>query len=180
MAKAESPEPRHSHESALIEDELHVFGGRKGDYPFHYFPRNEIWTSNVREEKKWMRCLAEGKIPPPCEGAQCVAINGIMYSYEGGVEEGGGYLGEVFGLDPKKMKWIRVATHSYGRKPWQRCYCCLWAIRGRMIMFGGDSGMNIPPGRLQSGAKCKGYVNNEIYEFQFEEGREKGILYELK
>ena len=179
VTKAASPEPRLGHESALIGDELHLFGGTKGKHPFYYFPRNEIWTCNVQEEKKWIRRLAQGKnIPPPCEGARCVVINDIIFSYGGGKEDGG-LLGEVFGLDPKKMKWIRVATPILGKKPWQRSYCCFWAIGGRMIMFGGFS-RDIPRDRLQSGAQCNGIGNNEIYEFVFEEGREKGKLHELK
>ena len=174
-----SPEPRRDHESALIGDELHLFGGKKGKYPFHYFPRDEIWTCNVQEEKKWIRSLAEGKnIPPPCEAAQCVVINGIMYSY-GGLKEDGDFLGEVFGLDPKKMEWIQVATPIHGKKPWQRHSCSLWVIGGRIIMFGGFSG-GIPLNHLQSGAQFNGEVNNEIYEFVFEEGREKGKFSELK
>ena len=178
MAQSSSPKPRSNHESALIGEELHLFGGRKGFS--HYFPRNEIWTCNVQEEKKWIRRIAEGKnIPPPCYGAQCVVINGIMYSY-GGRKEDGGFLGEVFGLDPKKMKWIQAATPIHGKKPWPRYYCCLWAIGGRMIMFGGRSGV-IPEDRLQSGgAQFERRVNNEIYEFVFEEGREKGKFHELK
>ena len=43
-----------------------------------------------------------------------------------------------------------------------------------MIMFGGVSAY-IPQDRLQSGAQSDGKINNEIYEFVFEEGREKGI-----
>ena len=178
MAKAESPEPRHSHESALIGDELHLFGGKKGRYPHHFFPRNEIWTCNVREEKKWIRRYARGNIPPPCYGAQCVVINGIMYSY-GGLKKDRDSLGEVFGLDPKEMKWIEVTTPTYSKKPWQRCYCCLSAIGERMTMFGGES-RNIPQDRLQSGAQWNGAVNNEIYEFVFDAGREKGKLHKLK
>ena len=178
MTQSASPEPRFSHESALIGDQLHLFGGRTAKRPnyYYYFPRNEIWTCNVQEEKKWIRRIAEGKnIPPPCYGAQCVVINGIMYSY-GGEKEDGGILGVVFGLDPKKMKWIQVATPIHGKKPWQRYYCCLWAIGGRMIMFGGRSN-SIPQDRLQLGAQFNGKVNNEIYEFVFEEGREKGKLH---
>ena len=172
MARVAFPEPRTEHESALIGNELHLFGGRNAKN--HYFPRNEIWTCNVQEEKKWIRRFAEVKnIPPPCRGAQCVVINGIMYSY-GGEKEDACLLGEVFGLDPKKMKWIQVATLIHGKKPWERFFCCLWAIGGRMIMFGGFSG-RIPRDRLQSGAQRHGIVNNEIYEFVFEEGREKGI-----
>ena len=179
MFKATSPQPRSVHESALIGNELHLFGGKKGKYPFLYFPRNEIWTCNVQQKKKWIRRVARGKnIPPPCEGARCVVINGIMYSY-GGLKEDGGLLEEVFGLDPKKMKWIQVATPIHGKKPWQRYSCCLWAIGGRIIMFGGLSG-DIPQDRLQSGAQCDGRANNEIYEFVFEEGREKGEFLELK
>ena len=174
MAQSASPEPRCTHESALIGDELHVFGGNKGKRHNHdFFPRNEIWTCNVQEESKWIRRFTEGKnIPPPCLGARCVVINGIMYSY-GGVKEDGGDLGEVFGLDSKKMKWIQIATPIHGKKPLQRCYCCLWAIGERMIMFGGTSA-DIPQDRLQSGAQCEKGLNNEIYEFVFEEGREKG------
>ena len=179
MFKATSPQPRSSHESALIGDQLHLFGGRKGKYPkYSYFPRNEIWTCNVQEEKKWIRRIAQGKNIPPCFGAQCVVINGIMYSYWG-YKEDGDELGEVFGLDLKKMKWIQVATPIHGKKPWRRYYCCLWAIGGRMIMFGGIS-LDIPQDRLQSGAQFDGRVNNEIYEFVFEEGREKGKFHELR
>ncbi|XP_065835314.1 uncharacterized protein [Oscarella lobularis] len=171
MARRSSPEPRSLHESALIGDELHVFGGRTAEKS--YFPRNEIWTCNVREEKRWVRRLAEGKnIPPPCHGARCIVIDGIMYSY-GGAKEGGGLLGEVFGLEPKKMKWIKVATPPRKKHPCQRSYCCLWAIGRRMIMFGGVVG-TVPQELLQSGAETFWGVNNEIYEFHFEEGREKG------
>ena len=41
------------------------------------------------------------------------------------------YLEEVFGLDPKKMKWIQIATPNRGKKPWPRSSCCMWAIGGR-------------------------------------------------
>ncbi|XP_065846086.1 uncharacterized protein [Oscarella lobularis] len=178
MAESASPEPRSHHESAIIGDELHLFGGRKGKPPYYYFPRNEIWTCNVQKEKKWIRRHAQGKsIPPPCEGAQCVVINGIMYSY-GGLTEVGGYLGEVFGLDSKKMKWIQAATPIRGKKPRQRRSCCLWAIGGRMIMFGGFT--NVARDCLQSGAQCNGAVNNEIYEFVFEKGREKGYWLDVE
>ena len=153
MAKSEYPEPRAEHESALIREEVHLFGGRNGKYPYHYFPRNEIWTCNVRDEKKWIRRFAKGKnIPPPCWGARCVVINEIIYSY-GGSKEDGDRLGEVFGLDPKLMKWIKVRTPTHGKKPWQRDDCCLRVIGGRMIMFGGWSGY-ILRYRLQSGAQC--------------------------
>ena len=176
MAKDESPEPRWNHESAITGDELHLFGGTNDLIDF---PRNEIWTYNVRKAKKWIRRVAKGKnIPPPCSGAQCVVINEIIYSYGGAKKDGGG-VDEVFGLNPKKMEWIQVATPTHKKKPWPRFYCCLWAIGGRMIMFGG-AGEPIPQDRLQEGAKCYGLENNEIYEFLFEEGRESGKFHYLK
>ena len=75
------------------------------------------------------------------------------------------------------MKWIQVAMLTKGKKPWKRYDCCVWAIGGRMLMFGGRSG-RIPQDRLQLGAQCNGLVNNEIYELVFEEGREKGKLHD--
>ncbi|XP_065846082.1 actin-fragmin kinase-like isoform X2 [Oscarella lobularis] len=187
MAEAETPGPRTYPESALIGDELYLFGGMEAILPHAVicYPRNEIWTCNVREEKKWIRHFAEGSIPPPCWGAQCVVINGIVYSYGGETEDGEG-LEEVFALNPKKMKWIQVATPAHRKKPWHRSCCCLWAIGGRMIMFGGESDDDFRNDDLnhrdylQSGAQRKGYVNNEIYEFVFEEGREKGYWLDVE
>ncbi|XP_065846243.1 uncharacterized protein [Oscarella lobularis] len=183
-----SPELRTEHESAVIGDELHLFGGRNEENSY-FFPRNKIWTCDVREERKWIRRFAEGKnIPPPCVGAQCVVINGIMYSY-GGMKKNAStlktllghrsYLEEVFGLDPNEMKWILLETPTDSKKPWQRRSCCLWAIGERMIMFGGHSG-KIPSDCLQSGARCIRYVNNEIYEFVFEEGGETGYWVDVE
>ena len=95
------------------------------------------------------------------------------------MKKDGEELEEVFGLDPKKMKWIHVATPAHGIKPWKRYYCCLLVIGERMIMFGGWSGP-IPRNRLQLGAHANLGVNNEIYEFAFEKGKEKGKLHRLK
>ena len=167
------PDSRFDHESALIGDDLYVFGGRTADADGSYFPRHEIWTCNVYD-KKWICRVAEGdEIPPPCEGAQCVVIDGIIYSYGGKLNKWDDGFEEVFGLNPKNIKWIRVATPVDGKKPWKRYEACLWAIGGRFIMFGGGC-LPIPPDRLQSGAEYAWKVNNELYEFVFKKNREKG------
>ena len=168
-----APEKRFLHECALVDDHLHLFGGFDGS---KYFPRNEIFVMNVRRaEKKWIRRLTRGRtIPPPCEGARCVVIDKMIYSY-GGKTKGGRRLGIVYRLDPKKMEWIEVATPIGGKKPHERSYCCLCAIGSRMIMFGGESEKNIPRDQLQSGATQDEYDwSNDIYEFRLEEGNEKG------
>ena len=171
-----APEKRYSLECALVDDDLHVFGGRDGS---KYFPRNKIFVMNVRRaEKKWIRRLTRGRmIPPPCRGARCVVINKMIYSYGGRTEEGRS-LGIVYRLDPKKMEWIEVTTPIYiigGKKPHERSECCLCAIGSRMIMFGGWSEKNIPRHQLQSGATQDKYKwSNDIYEFRLEERNEKG------
>ncbi|XP_065840572.1 uncharacterized protein [Oscarella lobularis] len=174
-----APEKRRSHECALVDDHLHLFGGFDGS---KFFPRNEIFVMNVRRaKKKWIRRLTRGQtIPPPCAGARCVVIDKMIYSY-GGITEEDRFLGIVYRLDPKKMEWIEVATPIGGKKPHERSYCCLCAIGSRMIMFGGQSEKKIPRDQLQSGATQDEYDwSNDIYEFQLEEGNEKGMWLDLE
>ena len=170
-----APEKRHSHECAVVDDQVHLFGGRNSNRSYN-FPRNEIWVMNIRRaEKKWIRRLTQGQtIPPPCAGARSAVIDKMIYSY-GGMTDNGRFLGIVYRLDPKKMEWIEVVTPSAGKKPHERSECCLCAIGSRMIMFGGRSGKETPD-QLQSGATRKGFYNrsNDIYEFKLEEGNEKG------
>ena len=97
----------------------------------------------------------------------------MIYSY-GGKKEDGSYLGIVYRLDPMKMEWIEVATLIGGKKPAPRSQCCFCVIGSRMIMYGGKSD-DISHDQLQSGATQTGLYNNEIYEFQFEEGNERGF-----
>ena len=170
------PEERWSHESAVVDGRLYLFGGWNGA---EYFNRNEIWIMNLRvgrSRRKWRRRMARGRlVPPPCEGARCIVIDKKIYSY-GGEKANGSYLGLVYRLDPKKLEWIEVATPVGGKKPAPRAFCCLCAIGSRMIMFGGKS-ERIPSGQLQPEATqdAEGW-NNEIYEFKFEEENEKGEL----
>ncbi|XP_065846084.1 kelch domain-containing protein 2-like isoform X2 [Oscarella lobularis] len=173
------PEERYAPECALVGDHLHLFGGSHG---YKYFPRNEFFVTNVRRaEKKWIRRLTRGRtIPPPCEGARCVVIDKMIYSYGGRTKEGHS-LGIVYRLDPKKIEWIEVATPIGGKKPHERSYCCLCAIGSRMIMFGGLSEKKIPRNQLQSQAtqnECD--WSNDIYEFRLEEGNEKGMWFDLE
>ena len=63
---------------------------------------------------------------------------------------------------------------TYERKPVIREACCLWATGGKIFMFGGAAGV-IPQPFLQPGASCQSGLNNEIFQFVFEEDRETGI-----
>ena len=139
--------------------------------------RDAIWIVNVRvaaSERKWLCHLARGPtIPPPYFGARSVVIDKMIYSY-GGMKKDFSYLGIVYRLDPKKMEWIEVASPIGGKKPAPRSECCCCAIGSRMIMYGGKS-KKISHDQLQSGATQTGFYNNEIYEFQFEEGNERGF-----
>ena len=174
QSEEKEPEERIIHESALVDGCLYLFGGWNES---KYFNRDAIWIVNVRvaaSERKWLCHLARGPtIPPPCIGARCVVIDKMIYSY-GGEKKGGSYLGIVYRLDPMKMEWIEVATPVGGKKPAPRSFCCFCAIGSRMIMYGGKSN-KISQDQLQSGATQKGFYNNEIYEFQFEEGNERGF-----
>ncbi|XP_065835459.1 uncharacterized protein [Oscarella lobularis] len=179
QSEEKEPEKRIIHESALVDGCLYLFGGWNES---KYFNRDAIWIVNVRvaaSERKWLCHLARGPtIPPPCIGARCVVIDKMIYSY-GGEKKGGSYLGIVYRLDPMKMEWIEVATPVGGKKPAPRSFCCFCAIGSRMIMYGGKSN-KISQDQLQSGATQKGFYNNEIYEFQFEEGNEREMWLDLE
>ena len=167
------PKKRFRHECALVDGHLHLFGGCHGS---KYFLRNEIFVMNVRRaEKKWIRRRTQGRTtPPPCQGARCVVINEMIYSY-GGETHGGRLLGIVYRLDPKTMEWIEVATPVGGKKPHERSYCCLCAIGSRMIMIGGYSEKKVPLEELQRGATQDQYNwSNDVYEFEFDEEIERG------
>ena len=171
-----SPEKRRDHECALVDDDLYIFNGFDGS---KCFPRNRIWSTNVRRaEKKWIGRLTRGRtIPPPCQGARCAVIDETIYSY-GGKTEKGRYLGDVYRLDPKEMAWFEVATPIGGKKPHERLFCCLCAIGSRLIMYGGRSAYKIPLDQLQAGAIQEGFFwSNEVYEFEFEEGNERGAIH---
>ena len=177
FARKIPPKERRSHECAIVDDHLYLFGGYDG--LLKYFPRDEIFVMNVREaEKKWIRRSATGrKIPPPCSGARCIVIDKMIYSYEGRTIK---YrrLGIVYRLDPKEMEWIEVATPTGQMQPYKRSHCCLCAIGSRMVMFGGDSGETIPRDQVQSGAtqdECN--WSNDIYEFHLQEGKNEGSLH---
>ena len=170
------PQSRKNHESALIGDELHLFGGITKTSSL--LSRSEIWTCNVRE-KKWTCRQASGNIPPPCEGAQCVVIDGVIYSYGGQTNryyDEGEFLGEVFGLDPIGVKWVEAENSVPETKPRPRAFCCLWAIGGRLIVFGGENSLQSHDSRQGLAAYFRSGVNNELYEFKFGEGRDNGIL----
>ena len=123
-------------------------------------------------KREWLRHLAQGEtIPPPCIGARCVVIKERIYSY-GGMTEEGNFLGAVYCLDPKNMKWIEVDTHIEG-KPAPRSQCCLCVIGSRIVMFGGYD--QCDNRLLQSGADHKAGWNNEIYELAIDT-EERGEL----
>ncbi|XP_065842094.1 uncharacterized protein [Oscarella lobularis] len=163
------PEKRYFHECALVDDHLHLFGGGHGS---KHFPRNEIWVTNVRRAKKWIRRLTRSRtIPPPCKGARCVVIDKMIYSY-GGLTDDGRRLGIVYRLDPKKMEWIEVATPIGGKKPPGRSHCCLCAIGSRVIMFGGRSGDEIPRGEEEEEEVQE---EDDDYEEEDEDEEEEAI-----
>ncbi|XP_065835819.1 actin-fragmin kinase-like [Oscarella lobularis] len=169
-----TPTPRRSHESALVDGHLFLFGGSSHST---FFPRHEIWSMNVcvaTSKRKWIRHLTQSReIPPPCRGAQCVEIDKMLYSY-GGEKKDGDLLGDVYRLDLKEMVWIKVATPVEKKRPISRESCCLSVVGSRFIMFGGWT-YKMPCDEFQSGAsQSEGKWNNEIYEFVFEEKRQKG------
>ena len=63
MAKAASPEPRCDHESALVGDKLHLFGGRKGKFTnYHYLISFFLGPSNESYMQIETQILSSAKL----------------------------------------------------------------------------------------------------------------------
>ncbi|XP_065835551.1 uncharacterized protein [Oscarella lobularis] len=171
------PQKRDAAESAVVDGHLYLFGGWSITARGHLV-RNEIWTMNVGvgpSPRRWIRRLAGGRtIPPACNGARCVVVDEMIYSY-GGQKPDGGHLGIVYRLDPKKMEWIEVATpiEENCPAPPPRANCCLCSIGSRLVMFGGRC-CKFPRDRLQCGAMEENWWTNDVYEFELDKRRESG------
>ena len=164
-----APSSRRDHHSTMIDGRLYLFGGHDGK---KILSGKDIFVLNVRE-KEWAKKLARGGEDLQFKGGGCVAIKGIIYSYD--------QAGIVHHLNPKNepMTWQKIAATCTptGRTPDPREGACLWAIGERIIMFGGISSREIPDHLLQSGAKQTGKINDELYEFALAKNAPKGLTF---
>ena len=160
--------------------------GRRASLPFRRLEHNCSRTLSSQrnlDDERWRWAVPKemdpsfggGRtIPPACNGARCVVVDEMIYSY-GGQKPDGGHLGIVYRLDPKKMEWIEVATPIEGNcpAPPPRANCCLCSIGSRLVMFGGRC-CKFPRDRLQCGAMEENWWTNDVYEFELDERRESG------
>jgi N-acetylneuraminic acid mutarotase/uncharacterized GH25 family protein len=96
------PEPRSSHDAAMIDDTLYVIGGWNMQGPDNTTWHNTAWSCDLSSpDKKWKA------VPAPSFKRRAISLaahQGQLYCL-GGMQESGGPTKEVAIFDPESGKW---------------------------------------------------------------------------
>eukprot|EP00118_Oscarella_pearsei_P008197 m.41420 g.41420 ORF g.41420 m.41420 type:complete len:344 (+) comp33161_c0_seq1:77-1108(+) len=134
---AKGPEPRSSHNSAIIGNELLVWAGRGPDYSF--LPHNIIWSWNDRKSS-WSKrtSTSERRDDVPCPSLHsriAVFENHQIYQF-GGCNCLKKFSNDLHMLDGLTLKWKRIRLK--GAIPDARASCGLCILGDHLVLVGGE------------------------------------------
>lgn len=151
------PCPRGSHSSALVDDNIFIFGGYGGNG----YARKDFNDLHVLCTKtwKWFELVTTGDSPQPRSGHKSVYFDGRFYVMGGwnAVET----FNDVHILDVDSMMWTRVDSasglESWGEHRWNFTAVATYSVPyWKIFVFGGNSGI-LDPTRPQ------GYYQNDMH-----------------
>ena len=154
--RVDRPCPRGSHSSALVDDDIFIFGGYGGNG----YARKDFNDVHVLCTKtwKWFEVSTKGDSPQPRSGHKSVYFDGKFYVMGGwnAVET----FDDVHILDIESMTWTRADSacgpESWGDHRWNFTAVATYAVPyWKVFVFGGNSG-NLDPSRPQ------GYYRNDM------------------
>ena len=164
------PSPRFCHCSALVEEKLYVWGGRK---------RTSELASSVYSFDQFLKLWAANEssgVPPPglCFGT-CASAGYHVYHYGGrdyGRRDGLSYLKSLHQLDTRSGTWKELSSAG----PMRKRAAGMVAHDSKLVLFGG---YGISSTRTQAGAELdSSYVfkTNGLDVFDLNKGMGESIL----
>ena len=96
-----NPSPRANHSSAVIKNNLYIFGGWNG-----YVRLRDLYQLNF-DSLVWTELTIEGDIPSPRAGMSLCGIKDKLYLF-GGSGPSASCYNDLLIFDPKIMKWLET------------------------------------------------------------------------
>ena len=165
------PDPRYGPCSAVINEELCVWGGKV------------VATTSLQVYhpclESWRQLHTQGPPPPGLYGDASAHSENYLYDY-GGIKDDGSYSGCLHRLDTKASSWTQVAAHS-ANAPLKKVGCGMTMYENSVIIIGGFCIRNGP---IQPGSEwtkwsrkdgdedpnTKGWTN-EMHKYDLREGK---------
>jgi N-acetylneuraminic acid mutarotase len=169
------PSPRWGQFSAVVEEELCVYGGVTEDF---INPEENELASSVHSfdllQESWTENICSGVPPPGLYNGGCAATGDHLYVYGG--YDGSHHQCSLHQLNTKSWSWKLVSNSG----PMRKLDCGMVMCGSKLVLFGG---YGIPSGPTQPGAQFtkdsrftdgRGWTN-ELHTFDLKEG--KGVWY---
>ena len=169
------PEPQMDACSAMVEDELVMYGGWLPSYrgleerpPLHHV---EVFNCNLSQ---WTQRRTTGTLPPPLQGSACTCISHLLYMFGGWT--GHSFSDCVYELHVTTSCWRELHPVNPKEGPMPKCRCGIINISTTTLCVIG--GYGIPTGNLQPESKLvederykdgRGW-SNEIHSFDIPSG----------
>ena len=163
------PDPRHCPYSAVINGELHVWGGKAVD-------TTSLQVYHLCLES-WRQLDTRGPPPPRLYNGASAHSDNYLYVY-GGVKDDHSYSGCLHRLDTKTSSWTQLAAYS-ANAPMKKAGCGIIAYENSVIVIGG---FGIRNGPIQPGSEWRNWRDtlgwtNEMNKYDLREGKEKITRY---
>ena len=166
------PEPRTGACSAMVKDELVMYGGWLPS-PRQHPPVDYVEVFNINQSQ-WKQRRTTGTLPLPGRGSACVGVGHLLYMF-------GGWgnckaSNRLYQLHVTDLCWRELCPVNPEEGPMPKCHCGMINTSDSTVCVIG--GYGIPTGSLQPGSKFvqdkhfkdrQGW-SNEIHNFDVTSG----------
>ncbi len=165
------PDPRYAPYSAVIEEQLYVWGGKLKPSPFLQFFHFGL--------EAWRLLRIPGPYPPGLYGGASAWWNQCLYVY-GGVQANQSTCGYLYKLDTKNFRWCQL-TPQCTDLPMKKWASKMIAYEHFLVLVGGRGIRNRSVQRGSEWIKARHgddekdlsteVYTNEVHKFNLKEGR---------
>ena len=149
-ARLSEPEPRRGACSAMVKDELVMYGGWLPSYRgLKQRPPMECVEVFNTKLSQWKQRRTTGTLPPPVRGSACVCIGHMLYMFGGWT--GHSFTNGLYQLHVTALCWRELQPVNPKEGPMPKCHCGIVNTSDSTLCVIG--GYGIPTGSLQPGSK---------------------------